>query len=171
MTSKPARVAALATLTPLLLVLLCACAPTVALAPAADAANPGCANAIVRLPGSVDGLEIRQTDAQATGAWGSPAAIILRCGITPPGPSTDRCYTVGGIDWLRDTSKAPTFIYTTFGRTPAIQVTVDGTKTTADGATALSDLANAVGFVKQTRRCLVPVDSAPVDSPPVTPAP
>ena len=40
-----------------------------------------------RLPETVDGLERRETNAQATGAWGNPASVLLRCGVPTPGPT------------------------------------------------------------------------------------
>ena len=143
---------------PLLLTAVAGCAPTVALTPAADAVNPGCASIIVHLPSAINSLPIRQTDAQATSAWGNPTAVILRCGVTPPGPTTDTCYTVSGIDWLRDSSKAPTYIFTTYGRTPATQVVVDAKLTSGQGTVVLNELAGAIGHVKQTSKCLTRED-------------
>jgi hypothetical protein len=148
------RTLGLLTLTPLVLTFVTGCSPTVALDPAADAVNPGCASIIVHLPSTLDDLAIRQTDAQATGAWGDPTAVILRCGITPPGPTTDTCYTVRGIDWLRDSSKAPTYVFTTYGRVPATQVIVDAKQTNGQGTIVLDELSNAIGQVKQSRKCL-----------------
>jgi hypothetical protein len=148
------RVAALTAIAPILLGLLVACSSTVPLTAAKDATNPKCADVIVRLPSAVDSLPIRQTDAQATSAWGNPSAVLLRCGVTPPGPTTDICYTVKGVDWLRDTSKAPTYIFTTYGRNPAVQVVIDAKKTNGAGTIVLDELSNAVGSIKQTSKCL-----------------
>jgi hypothetical protein len=118
------RATALLTLAPLLLGLLVACSPTVPLEPAADATNPKCAEIIVRLPASVVGQPLRQTNAQATGAWGNPASVLLRCGVAQPGPSST-CSTVNGIDWVVDVSGDPRYVYTTYGRSPATQVVID----------------------------------------------
>ena len=63
-------------LAPLILVAVVACTPTVPLTPAAHSTDPGCAEVIVRLPASVAGEAIRETNAQATGAWGNPAAVL-----------------------------------------------------------------------------------------------
>ncbi|MEO6943726.1 MAG: DUF3515 family protein [Lacisediminihabitans sp.] len=137
---------------PLILVLLSACAPTVALTPAADATNPTCADVIVRLPKSVADQGIRQTNAQATSAWGDPAAVLLRCGVTPPGPTSTQCATVKSIDWLIDDSKKPVYTFTTYGRTPAVQVVVDSNLTQGQGTIVLDQLSNAISFIPQSSK-------------------
>nr|WP_243847586.1 DUF3515 family protein [Microbacterium ulmi] len=98
------------------------CASTVSLTPAEGANDPACADVTVRLPDSVDGQQRRWTDAQATGAWGNPASVILTCGLDTPGPSTLPCETAGGVDWLMDDADAPRYRFTSFGRTPAVEV-------------------------------------------------
>ncbi|MFM6980227.1 MAG: DUF3515 family protein [Micrococcales bacterium] len=60
---------------------LTGCTAAVSLEPAADANNPACAEVIVRLPDTVADFEKRATNAQSTAAWGTPAAVILRCGL------------------------------------------------------------------------------------------
>jgi hypothetical protein len=151
MNPRLTRIAPIALL-PLLLALLSACAPTVALSPAANATNPKCADVIVHLPGSVADQQLRQTNAQATSAWGDPAAVILRCGVTPPGPTSAQCATVKGIDWIVDDSKKPVYTFTTYGRTPAVQVVVDSKLTQGQGTIVLDELSNAVGFIAQSKQ-------------------
>lgn len=144
-------------LAPLVLLpaLLAGCAPTVALEPAADAINPICAEVSVRLPETVAGLPSRETNAQATGAWGSPVGVILRCGVPSPAPIASLpCITVEGIDWLRDDSGDPSFVFTTYGRTPAVEVIVDDT--VASGLDTLTDLAPAVGRLSVEGACVTP---------------
>ncbi|MHB1172605.1 MAG: DUF3515 family protein [Lacisediminihabitans sp.] len=168
------RLGAPAVLAALVLAGLTACAPAVALVPAANATNPACAEVIVRLPHSVASKTIRETNAQATGAWGDPAAILLRCGVTPPGPTSDRCYTVNGVDWLINDTRKPVYVFTTYGRTPAVQVVVDSNLTNGQGTIALDELANAVGSIKQstTHRCEdVLGNSSPGTAPSPSPAP
>jgi len=139
-----------------LAVALTGCTPTVALEPADDAINVGCADVVVRLPDTVGELPIRQTNAQGTGAWGEPASVILRCGVVVPGPtSTLTCVTVGAIDWLVDDSDEPNFVFTTYGREPAVEVIIDNE--VVSGITSLSDLEDAVGFTSPNgRACEVP---------------
>ena len=154
MNPRLTRVALVGAALPLLvlpvLVLLSACTATVALTPAAHATDPKCADVIVHLPGSVADQPLRQTDAQATGAWGDPAAVILRCGVTPPGPTSAQCATVKGIDWIVDDAKKPVYTFTTYGRTPAVQVVVDSNLTQGQGTIVLDQLSNAISFIRQS---------------------
>ncbi|MGB4777768.1 DUF3515 family protein [Microbacterium sp.] len=101
------------------------CSSTVSMTPAEGANDPACAAVTVRLPQNVGGQERRWTDAQATGAWGSPTTVLLTCGLEPPVASELECRTLDGIDWLIDDSEAPHYRFTTFGRNPAVEVYVD----------------------------------------------
>ena len=166
MTSLPRRWRATALL-PAILLALSACAPLVPINAAPDATNPECAEVIVRLPPAIDDNVKRETDAQATGAWGNPATILLRCGVEVPGPSTLLCVTLKGIDWLRDDSQAPNYVFTTYGRDPAVEVIVDSD--TASGTNALIALTNAVGSIPATRACTNRDDVLGVPEP--TPSP
>lgn len=123
----PRRTAALAVAAPILLAgaLLTGCTSTVSLQPAEDANSPACADVTVRLPDSVDGQPRRWTDAQATGAWGDPASVIITCGVPELGPTTLPCQSVNGVDWVIDESDAPRYRVTTFDRTPAVEVYLD----------------------------------------------
>lgn len=167
----PLRTVSILALAPLLLGLLAACTPTVPLDPAADATNPKCADVIVRLPDSVAGLGIRQTDAQATAAWGTPTAVLLRCGVTPPGPTADLCYTLKGVDWVRHQRNSRIYVFTTFGRTPATEVVIDDRLTHGQSSFILADLANAVGTIPQSSKhvCTDVLNSQNLPTP--TPAP
>jgi hypothetical protein len=131
--------------------LLSGCAGTVALKPADAANDPACAEVMVRLPDTVAGLDRRSTNAQSTAAWGSPAAVILRCGLPDTGPSALPCFTVDDVDWLRDDASDPNFTFFTYGRNPVIEVLIDSTA--VSGTTTLSDLSNAVGTLKPLRVC------------------
>lgn len=171
-----------AALAPFALLVLSGCAPTVPLDAAPDAANPECAEVIVRLPDAIDDAAQRdagadpagfwlkrETNAQGTGAWGNPAAILLRCGVPVPGPSTLLCVSLDGIDWLRDDSQAPNYIFTTYGRDPAVEVVVDGDR--ASGTNALVALRLAVGSIPATGACTNPDDVLGVPEPTPTPSP
>ena len=110
--------------------------------PAKGANDPACAAVTVRLPDTVDGQQRRWTDAQATGAWGTPTCVLLTCGLVAPGPSTLVCQTVDDVDWLIDDTDAPKYRFTTFGRTPAVEVYLD--YDVVSGRDALSALSSAV---------------------------
>lgn len=121
------------------------------MSPAPDANDPLCADVTVRLPDSVDGEQRRWTDAQATGAWGDPASVLLACGVTPPGPSTLPCQTVSGVDWIIDDSDAPNYRFTTYGRTPAVEVYLD--YDVVSGNEALQAVSNAVASLPVDAQC------------------
>lgn len=110
--------------------------------PAKGANDPACAEVSVRLPDTVDGQQRRWTDAQATGAWGNPTTVLLTCGLEAPGPSTLACQTVDNVDWLIDDSEAPHYRFTTFGRSPAVEVYLDYDE--VSGRDVLNALATAV---------------------------
>ncbi|PYY47101.1 MULTISPECIES: DUF3515 family protein [unclassified Curtobacterium] len=123
-------------------------------APAADAA--ACADAQVRLPAVVnDTLALRNTSAQATAAWGSPSAVLYHCGVAVPTVSDLPCFSQGSVDWIRD-DRGKEVVYTTFGRSPAVQVVIDTSRATSD---ALQDLGDAVSRLPEDgHRCLDPQD-------------
>jgi len=130
---------------------LTGCASTVSLDAAADSNNPACAEISVRLPDQVAGLAKRVTNAQATGAWGEPTSVILRCGLPAVEVSTLPCVTASGVDWLVDDSKKPSYRFISFARKPATEVIVDSRK--AAGVTVLSDLSAAVQSIPASKHC------------------
>ena len=156
--------------------LLSGCSPTVALSPAADATSAKCASGSVLLPNTVSTLAQRTTNAQGTGAWGTPADILLYCGVPVPDPTSNfPCVTVDGIDWLRNDKHAPVYIFTTYGRDPAVSVTVNSKDVKADGNQALNDVAIAVASIPSKHRCVSPIeriqDGQPVFESGPTPSP
>ena len=130
---------------------LTACTPIISLEAAADSNNPACAEVSVRLPATVANEAKRSTDAQATGAWGNPTAVILRCGLEPVEVSTLPCVTASGVDWLVDESAKPSYRFITFGRNPATEVIVDSNKVA--GVSVLDDLSSAIQSIQATKAC------------------
>lgn len=131
---------------------LTACTPTVNIPAAADAEATQCADVVVRLPEKVADQPRRETDAQGTGAWGDPSAVILRCGVATPGPTTQECVSVNDVDWIVDDSEAPKYyLFTTYGRTPAVEVKLD--YDVVGGATTLADLSQAVSVIPAAKQC------------------
>lgn len=110
---------------------LSGCSTSVAMQAAPDSNNPACADIIVRLPDRVGDLDRRETNAQSTGAWGSPPAVLLYCGVEVPSASTQRCIQVDGLYWLVDASNEPSYVLRSFGREPAIDIVVDTQVTAA----------------------------------------
>lgn len=113
--------------------------------PAPGANEAACAEVTVRLPGQLGGQPRRWTDAQATGAWGDPAAVLLSCGVEPPGPTTLPCQSVDGVDWIIDDADAPRYRVTTFGRTPAVELYLD--TQVVSSADVLDKLSNIIGIL------------------------
>lgn len=131
--------------------LLSGCAGEVPLEAAENANDPACADVIVRLPARVADLDKRTTNAQATGAWGDPAGVLLYCGIEPMGPTTQECVNVNGVDWIVDDTRAPLYRFEAYGREPGLQVIVDSEK--ASGTAAVLDLSAVVKELPQVRQC------------------
>lgn len=161
------------------------CAPAVDVAPAPTSADPACAPMMVALPDTLDGQQLRETSSQGTAAWGNPAKIILRCGVKPPGPTTDQCVSVNGVDWVIrqsgvqnttaavDASPSPSasieagndneiYTVTTYGRSPATELIFN--QRDVSSSNVLAQISAAALKVPQQRKCLGPPDLSPVTS-------
>lgn len=123
--------------------ILAGCSNTVTLTAAKNANSPDCARIVVSLPDSVENQDRRWTDAQATGAWGNPASIILTCGVEVPGPSELPCFYLGGTDWLALPQEDDLQRVVTFGRDPAVEVAIARTGD-LDFASVLESLGRLV---------------------------
>ncbi len=130
---------------------LSACTPIADVEPAPDAANPDCATIMVALPSVLADQQQRETDSQATAAWGEPAKIILRCGVPVPGPTTEQCATVNGIDWILREDES-TWTATTYGREPAVEVLFNPEEVSS--STLLVQLENSISRIQPTRECI-----------------
>ncbi len=142
-------------------VTLTGCSPIVTLTPAAsDATSPKCASVVATLEldvPTVSGLSPRTTDTQGTAAWGTPADILLRCGVPVPDPtSTLPCVTVSGVDWLTKAHANDVYVFTTFGRDPAVAVTVNTADIKVNSDRALTDLAVAIDTIPAKHHCVAP---------------
>lgn len=137
---------------------LSGCSTTVHLEPADDANNPACASVSVLLPESVGGYDRVWTDAQATGAWGDPT-IVLRCGVEPPAPSALVCTTLGGVDWLVLDQEEERQRLVTYGREPAIEVTIRRGEQ-IDFQSIVDTISSSIqpGLAPATAQCTDPVD-------------
>lgn len=142
---------------------LAGCGSPVALEPAPSASDVACAELLLALPEQIGDAERRSTTTQASRAWGDPA-IELRCGVTALGPTTDRCIQVvsadeTSIDWVVDELGAQeqgrgSWTFTTYGRIPAVEVTVPVEQAGGDPQLVLIALAPAVADLPQDRACL-----------------
>lgn len=139
---------------------LTACAPAVPVTAAPDATDPVCASVVLALPPTLaDGLDRVDTDAQATAAWGEPgAAVVLRCGVEPLGPTTDRCQSVTTphgptIDWVVVEDDG-TWTFTTYGRVPAVELVVPSQVASTRSTSFVDLLGPAIALTDQERSCL-----------------
>jgi hypothetical protein len=149
---RPSRKIAIAAVVVALAAGLTGCTNAVAMSPAPSANDAACAAAQVRLPAVVDSkYALRNTNAQSTAAWGDPEAAVYHCGVEVPTVSDLPCFSQGAVDWIRD-DRGKQIVYTSFGRSPAVQVVIDTTKATPS---VLQDLADAVATLpKDGHRCL-----------------
>jgi len=120
--------------------------------PAPSASDPACAGLTGRVPATVLGRQAVSTDVAGAATWGDPA-IVLRCGVPPPGPTTDACIAISGVDWVFSETDAA-YRFVTYGRTPAVEVTVplDVERSSASGAAAA--LSPAVEPIPQQNQCI-----------------
>ncbi len=128
----------------------CARAVTVAVPELAGSAE--CQAVAARWPAQVAGRERVEvsTASAAVAAWGDPA-IIARCGVASPGPTAADCIGANGIDWVA-TSLTDGMLFTTYGRSPAIEVLVP--KSYAPEPLVLASFAAPAGAIPQgPHRC------------------
>lgn len=120
--------------------------------------SPECRRVAAHWPGTVAGLEPRVTAVQSVGvaAWGDPP-VVARCGKNPPGPTTDPCIDVSGVDWVATELEDGT-MFTTFGRDPALEVLVPSEHGTAP--LLLPAFEEAARQVPQDQGRCVAVDDA-----------
>lgn len=133
------------------LLALTACAPSVTMTESKDSNNPACAPMMVALPDSLADAKRRTTTAQATAAWGEPSVVVLRCGVTVPGPTTDKCVTVNGVDWVIKEGDG-SWTFTTYGRTPATELTLEENKVPSD--TVLTQISAAAAKIPAKGGCV-----------------
>lgn len=139
--------------------------------PAGPAAtDPVCADIIQNAPPQVLGMDRVETSSQGTAAWGEGEdTVVMRCGVTPPGPTTDTCTTLEDgsgvqIDWIVRELESNVFLYTTYGREPAIDVSVPRSAAPDQPSAAALDLAQVIDrSIEATAHCVGPGDSAAGD--------
>lgn len=100
-----------------------------AIEPAAAGADPACARVAAAWPLQVAGqsrVSVAQ-DPAGVAAWGEPA-IVARCGVAPPPPTTHDCIAADGVDWVARPLPAGQggggTLFLSYGRDPAIEVRV-----------------------------------------------
>ncbi len=83
-----------------------------------------CAAAGAQWPATVSGMARRDTSpsSPAVAAWGDPA-VIARCGVPAPAPTSTECVEVDGVGWIPEPLSDGTR-FTSFGTDPALEVLV-----------------------------------------------
>jgi Protein of unknown function (DUF3515) len=122
-----------------------------------DGDSAACSALTGRLPSTVLARARTRLDVTGAARWGDPS-IVLRCGVPPTGPTSDPCIEADGVDWtFRENGGS--FRFTTFGRDPAVEVTVPGSIGRTNASAALIDLAAAVKPLASTSKCIGPGDA------------
>ncbi len=114
------------TLLPLIGVLLASCSSAVRVEPFEGSDTPVCRAVAAAWPVTVAGLAPRDiaVQSESVAAWGDPA-VVARCGAPVPGPTTDQCFEINGVDWVaRSLADEVGVAFTTYGRDPAVEVLV-----------------------------------------------
>lgn len=121
---RPSRRALAPALVTALLLVGCG-EPAVKAVPFGESDSIACQAVAEHWPATVGPYEPRVTAVQSAGvaAWGDPP-IVARCGKQPLGPTTDPCIDVSGVDWVATELDDGGTMFTTYGRTPAIEVLV-----------------------------------------------
>lgn len=94
------------------------------------ASDPVCAQIVMGAPEQMLEMDRVETSSQGTVAWGSgDDTVVMRCGVIPPGPTTDQCTRLEDgagvqVDWIIQELDGGVLQYTTYGREPAIDLTV-----------------------------------------------
>lgn len=125
----------------LLVVPVAACSGSEAVEPAPSAGSEACTTALAAAPTTVLGETRTALDVAGALAYGAPP-VVVRCGVPAPGPSPDRCIELDGTDWLLTSADdAVPVVLVSFGRDPAVEVTVPGDYGRENASAAAIDLA------------------------------
>jgi hypothetical protein len=120
---------------------------------APHASEGACAAATGKLPSAVLGKSRGSSQATGTAVFGDPA-IVVRCGVDPLGPTQLQCLTVNEVDWVIDDHGDP-LVFTTFGRSPALEVRIPASYPRTGDSGALVDLqAVAVTLPTTSQHCI-----------------
>lgn len=129
-------------------------------APGAKA--PACATALAAAPETV--ADKGRTPLPVDGAlsWGEPA-IVLRCGLPAPVPTTKPCLSVNGIDWIVETDSGP-FVFVSYGRSPAVELRVPAGYRREAAVAAVTDVGPVAAALPADGRACVGADDTAGES-------
>ncbi|MBL8931831.1 MAG: DUF3515 family protein [Kineosporiaceae bacterium] len=115
------------------------------------AGESACTAALAAAPQTVLNRARGSMDVPGVLVWGQDPRIVLRCGLPEPGPSTLPCLTVEGLDWVIDDTADPVTAVS-YGRSPAVEISMARVGPTSDLPAALVDLAPAARVLPGTGR-------------------
>ncbi|MFD8819805.1 DUF3515 family protein [Streptomyces sp. NPDC059627] len=126
--------------------------PVFGLAQGPFAKDPGCGRLADRYPDRIGGATRDRVSFAGLAVWGH-GTVELRCGVNPPGPTTDACVSVDGVDWVwRETVGDGRKKLVTYGRSPAVEVSVSDSVAGLDAV--LVDLSHLVAPIREGAKCL-----------------
>ncbi|MFF5143883.1 DUF3515 family protein [Streptomyces sp. NPDC013157] len=126
--------------------------PVFGLAQGPFAQDPACARLADRYPDRLGGTTRDRVTFEGLAVWGH-GSVELRCGVNPPGPTTDACVSVDGVDWVwRETAGGGRKKLVTYGRSPAVEVSVAGSVAGLDAV--LVDVSHLVAPIREGDKCL-----------------
>ncbi|MFF7469215.1 DUF3515 family protein [Streptomyces sp. NPDC008092] len=126
--------------------------PVFGLAQGPFAEDPGCGRLADRYPDRLGGATRDRVTFAGLAVWGH-GTVELRCGVNPPGPTTDACVSVDGVDWVwREAAGNGRKMLVTYGRSPAVEVSVAGSVAGLDAV--LVDLSRLVAPIREGAGCL-----------------
>lgn len=145
---------------------LAGCAAATYAPPGPDAALPVCGDVVAYAPQELLGLGRTEPASQGTVVWGRGGEqIVLRCGVEPPAPNPDGCTRIedpqGNLtDWLIRPNDDGGWLFTTYGREPAIDVLVAEGVGGDQPSAALLELSSTVNRIEPTAWCVSLDDTA-----------
>ncbi|WP_240661185.1 MULTISPECIES: DUF3515 family protein [unclassified Streptomyces] len=116
--------------------------------------DPECSEVVDRLPEKAGGRSRDWALGDGVASWGD-RSLVLRCGVAELQPNVNLCVTADGIDWVLDEDRLKAdgvSVLTTYGRSPAVEVTYDGPRQEVGGI--LVDLNGSVEPIAQQRKCV-----------------
>lgn len=113
-----------------------------------------CATVVDRLPERAGSRDRDWALGDGVASWGD-RALVLRCGVDELRPTVNLCVTADGVDWVLDEDRLKAdgvSVLTTYGRSPAVEVTYHGPRAEVGGL--LVELNDAVEWLPQQRTCI-----------------
>ncbi|WP_052768412.1 DUF3515 family protein [Streptomyces humi] len=124
--------------------------PVFGLAQGPLASDPACTRLAARYPDRLGGATRDRVTFAGLAVWGR-GAVELRCGVHPPGPTTDACVRVDGVDWVWRERAGDREYLVTFGRSPAVEISVADSVPHLDAV--LPDLSRLVSPIGPAGSC------------------